>query len=173
MSTSRTLQYSKAFPPKKDQDGKYLCRWCDKVLTGRATSFCSTACTDEALIRCWPSHARKLVFKRDKGVCGACGLDTVKAETIIKAHAKEVHGPMVPCWGNNMRQMRGSEAVEMFLNLKRGNRRTLWEANHILPVIEGGGACGLDNFETLCLWCHRDHTKELRARMRQAKKVSR
>lgn len=29
-----------------------------------------------------------------------------------------------------------------------------WQADHIIPVIDGGGACGLDNFQTLCTSCH-------------------
>jgi 5-methylcytosine-specific restriction enzyme A len=40
-----------------------------------------------------------------------------------------------------------------------------WEADHILPVIEGGGHCGLDNLRTLCVPCHRQVTRELRARI--------
>lgn len=31
-----------------------------------------------------------------------------------------------------------------------------WEADHIIPVWKGGGACGLDNFQTLCKNCHRE-----------------
>lgn len=33
-----------------------------------------------------------------------------------------------------------------------------WEADHILPVFKGGGACGLDNFQTLCVKCHKIKT---------------
>jgi hypothetical protein len=36
-----------------------------------------------------------------------------------------------------------------------GTRRHLWDADHILPVAEGGGECGLTNMRTLCLLCHR------------------
>jgi 5-methylcytosine-specific restriction protein A len=43
----------------------------------------------------------------------------------------------------------------------------LWQADHIIPVIEGGGECGLDNYRTLCIPCHRRVTAELRARMKQ------
>ena len=47
-------------------------------------------------------------------------------------------------------------------------RRTLWDADHILPVAEGGGQCDLDNLRTLCLPCHREATRELRVRLRAA-----
>src|SRR5579875_601178 len=45
-------------------------------------------------------------------------------------------------------------------------RKTLWDADHIVPVAEGGGECDLSNMRTLCLKCHRAHTAELRARLR-------
>ena len=36
-----------------------------------------------------------------------------------------------------------------------GLRRKLWDADHILPVAQGGGECDLGNMRTLCLRCHR------------------
>lgn len=35
-----------------------------------------------------------------------------------------------------------------------------WQADHIIPVHKGGGACGLENFQTLCLDCHKEKTKK-------------
>ena len=43
-------------------------------------------------------------------------------------------------------------------------RRSLWDADHILPVCEGGGECDLENLRTLCLVCHQDATSALRRR---------
>ncbi len=48
-----------------------------------------------------------------------------------------------------------------------------WDADHIVPVIEGGGECGLDNLRTLCIPCHKKETAELRKRMAQQRKASR
>jgi 5-methylcytosine-specific restriction enzyme A len=48
-------------------------------------------------------------------------------------------------------------------------RKSLWDADHILPVAEGGGECDLDNIRTLCLRCHRSVTMQLRERIRRAK----
>lgn len=33
-------------------------------------------------------------------------------------------------------------------------RSTLWDADHIVPVADGGGECGLENYQTLCIQCH-------------------
>jgi hypothetical protein len=48
--------------------------------------------------------------------------------------------------------------------LKRLTRKTLWDADHRVPVSEGGGECDLDNLRTLCLICHRRETAVLRRR---------
>ncbi|MDE1177999.1 MAG: HNH endonuclease signature motif containing protein [Edaphobacter sp.] len=53
--------------------------------------------------------------------------------------------------------------------LKTCIRRTLWEADHIVPVVEGGGECDLENIQTLCLRCHRKATQSLRERRRSLK----
>ena len=35
-----------------------------------------------------------------------------------------------------------------------------WQAHHVRPVSLGGGGCGLDNFATLCLKCHKEVHKK-------------
>ena len=45
-----------------------------------------------------------------------------------------------------------------------------WEADHIVPVVEGGGQCGMENYRTLCVRCHWKVTRELRARLSSKKK---
>ena len=37
----------------------------------------------------------------------------------------------------------------------------LWDADHELPVVKGGGMCGLENIRTLCIKCHKQITAEL------------
>ncbi len=53
--------------------------------------------------------------------------------------------------------------------LSRLGRKSLWDADHIVPVIEGGGECDLDNLRTLCVHCHRVVTAALRARRQAAR----
>ncbi|PSR54116.1 hypothetical protein AHMF7605_11600 [Adhaeribacter arboris] len=36
-----------------------------------------------------------------------------------------------------------------------------WQADHILPVSNGGGACGISNFQTLCQDCHKEKTNNM------------
>lgn len=57
--------------------------------------------------------------------------------------------------------------------LRTLNRRTLWDADHIVPVVEGGGECDLSNIRTLCLRCHREVTAALRIARRVARQEER
>lgn len=34
-----------------------------------------------------------------------------------------------------------------------------WQADHIKPVANGGGGCDLNNYQTLCMYCHKEKTK--------------
>ena len=38
--------------------------------------------------------------------------------------------------------------------------QNLWQADHISPVAEGGGGCGLENIQTLCSICHKAKTAD-------------
>ncbi|MBX7187469.1 MAG: HNH endonuclease [Vicinamibacteria bacterium] len=51
--------------------------------------------------------------------------------------------------------------------------RVLWDADHINPVVEGGGGCGLDNYRTLCVTCHRGETSTLATRRAEARRAQR
>jgi 5-methylcytosine-specific restriction enzyme A len=46
----------------------------------------------------------------------------------------------------------------------------LWQADHIKPVIEGGGECTLENLRTLCTACHKKATAELHGRLADQRK---
>lgn len=45
-----------------------------------------------------------------------------------------------------------------------------WQADHIIPVAEGGGGCGLDGYRTLCTPCHQVETNALRKRLAAKRK---
>jgi len=127
--------------------GRPLCRWCNlEVPAGRFT-FCSEWCVHEWRLRTDPGYLRDQVFLRDRGLCAACGVDTVAAWRDLKRSRGTHRLRLLEKWG-----------------LKKLNRKTLWDADHIVPVIEGGGECDLENIRTLCVACHREETKRLRAR---------
>jgi 5-methylcytosine-specific restriction endonuclease McrA len=45
-----------------------------------------------------------------------------------------------------------------------------FEMDHIVPVVEGGGLCGLDGYRTLCSPCHKLETKALAKRRAQQRR---
>jgi 5-methylcytosine-specific restriction enzyme A len=49
-------------------------------------------------------------------------------------------------------------------------KRPHWQADHIVPVSEGGGLCGLDGYRTLCDDCHKKETARLAARTAEARR---
>lgn len=127
-------------------NGRALCRWCQlEVPTGRFT-FCSEWCVEEWKLRSNPGHLRERVFERDRGVCAVCGLNCVAEFARI-------------------RRLRGSARIRARASWGITGRKSLWDADHIVPVAEGRGECDLQNMRTLCLKCHRSHTAALRHRL--------
>ncbi len=133
-------------------NGRGLCRWCSLEVPPRRFTFCSSFCVHEWKLRSQPAYLREHVFRRDQGRCAHCGVDTVAALRELKRSRGERQATLLKHWG-----------------LKKLQQRSLWEADHILPVVEGGGECDVDNIRTLCRDCHRVVTLELRERMRRAK----
>jgi len=133
-------------------NGLTLCRWCElEILNRRRRTFCSDYCVHQHRLRTDPGYLRDCVFARDRGVCGLCQADTVA----IYAALKRARGPARAA-GLSLYGMKSIHA-----------RRSLWDADHIVPVAEGGGQCDLDNLRTLCLPCHREVTAQLRLRLRK------
>lgn len=154
MSTSRAMTGGwvdrKAIP--RGPNGRGICRWCSlEVPRGRFT-FCSAYCVHEWKLRSQPAYLREMVLKRDHGVCSECGVDTIAAYRKLKFSRGSSRTSQLEHWG-----------------LRKRSRKSLWDADHIKPVAEGGGECDLDNVRTLCLRCHRSATQQLRARLRRAR----
>jgi 5-methylcytosine-specific restriction endonuclease McrA len=92
-----------------------------------------------------PRELRRLVRRRDRGHCAVCGLDTY-------ALRRRTHGRKP--WA----KLRERGFVR---------RRSLWELDHVVPLIDGGSHEPA-NLQTLCVPCHREKSGlENRARARQ------
>ena len=145
MTLPRTLPGGRA---KRQQlptgpNGLPLCRWCElEILAKRRRTFCSDYCVHQWRLRTDPGYLRDQVFARDHGICHLCQADTVA----IYAALKRARG--------NAR----IAGLSLYGMKSITSRRSLWDADHILPVAEGGGQCDLDNLRTLCLPCHREVT---------------
>ena len=85
-----------------------------------------------------PRELRRRVRKRDREICRACGLDT-------KALSRRVRG-----------KGRAAKLRELGFFSRR---RSLWELDHIVPLIQGGSH-DPSNLQTLCVPCHRKKSGE-------------
>jgi 5-methylcytosine-specific restriction enzyme A len=133
-------------------NGRGLCRWCSLEVPSRRFTFCSDYCVHEWKLRSQPAYLREHILRRDRGVCAHCGVNTLAELLRLKRARGDRRSALMQHWG-----------------LRTRMRKSLWDADHILPVSEGGGECDLDNIRTLCLRCHRRVTAQLRERVRRAK----
>lgn len=130
-----------------------LCRWCElEILAKRRRTFCSDYCVHQWRLRTDPGYLRDQVFARDRGICASCQADTIAIYNALK-------------------RARGNARIaglSLYGMKTITSRRSLWDADHIRPVAEGGGQCDLDNLRTLCLPCHREATARLRLRLKRS-----
>lgn len=148
---------------KRGPNGRILCRACGKETTPPRRTFCCEDCVTRWKVVNSPGFARKLVRKRDMGRCALCGLECLALKKAL-----------VRIWCDDKRnQTTRFKAVRRILGIPKSHYAydTLWHMDHILPVAEGGGSCGLDNLRTLCRWCHKGETRKLMARLREQRKA--
>ena len=149
-------------PRLKGPHGKALCKWCRREVSGHRRTWCSDECVHEYIIR--SGSPRFLVEQRDKGICSECGLDCLKLERVayyLRQRAKSR-------WSFSHRKKKQPKWSGTFRVKYPWADRHTWEADHKLPVVEGGGGCGMDNLRTLCIPCHRIETRNLSRRRADA-----
>lgn len=176
---SRTLKEAPFDQVRKEyrrNNGKDLviCRWCGGEVPPRRQTWCSDECVHEFRLRSDVGYARQKVLERDRGICSRCGHDATTTLRMIEEsqYFYALFG-LCKCAVVNRWSTGGSSFS--FLTDPRFQKRCpcpscqarplgRWEMNHILPVVEGGGCCAIDNLETLCMACHKTHTRELARR---------
>ena len=134
--------------------------------------FCGEPCA-AFRVKTRAGFARAELFKLERGVCQSCGLDcdALLARLLAEPSVPERVRALESARGPAPRRRVGPSASPpaRAAAIARAPRAgDLWQADHIVPVAEGGGECGLENFRTLCDGCHRRATSDLRARMRLA-----
>lgn len=167
MSTRRSEGWKKIV---YTEDHYALCKNdCGKACPSRRQLYCSAECRQEYAIKNFPAHARAFVLERDHGICAVCGLDTIALERRWrKARSDEsrfAYGRGTPGPGTELVDWRAEQKAYGV-----GLRISLWDMDHILSVVDGGGQTGLENLQTLCLPHHRAKTAELRQRLAQGRK---
>lgn len=141
--------------PKRE---KGFCRWCGNKCEGRRTRWCSDDCVESFdMLFNW-NRIRSEVLNRDNHTCQLCGskADNIRKSTILE---NEKHFKYF--------SSKSGRSFEYWLG--RSVHRSWLEVDHIVPVVEGGGCCGLDNLRTVCFICHRKETNKLKKRISRRK----
>lgn len=164
MSTRRVglsaWEWDKKYGIEYGPKGFRLCRLCKTETTYKRATLCSEACRTKWALMTDPGYARRLVAERDKGVCALCGLDTNMLSEHINAPGRVYS--QLPY--KDRPKSRAAHYGRYYGHPLTRDRISLWDADHIVPVVEGGGECDLDNLRTLCLWCHKNETAALAKR---------
>ena len=162
--------------PHRDQDGNVLCSCgCGRKPVPPRRTWYSEECVNSWKIRNDPAYVREQVYDRDKGVCESCGRDTEKLR-------RQYRRLWMATKGLSFRLIRNPSGT-MHCKIRHLSRwrergrwpdmsRSWWEADHIVEVVRGGGQCGLDNYQTLCVPCHKDKTARLARERAQQRKAA-
>lgn len=185
----------------KGPNGRNLCHCgCGReVVPPRRTAF-SDECVNAFKMHSDPATIRRIVQKRDRGICALCCVDTALRAKLIREHrrlwmwfARKVAEELF--WSGKLEMYLGFTDSEKRMSAYRKEaerakiefhdsylwacrwvendlRETFgethsghqWEADHIIPVVEGGGGCGPEGYRTLCIACHKKETAALAAR---------
>jgi len=128
--------------------GRALCRYCGQEVPPGRKTFCSGA---------------KATFVYRKGTYSVPGSGCVHEHCILSQpdYARRC------VWARDQGQC--ALCPKVASHRKASHE---WQADHIVPVIEGGGSCGLDNLRTLCTDCHRQATAKLAAKRALARRLA-
>jgi len=171
--TSRTLN----LPYPKDENGKPLCRWCRGAVLPPRTCWCSAKCVQDYEDRYDSKHQRRQVKKRDKGVCAMCSLDTTKFREELKRLYREawpqdsyIHQCLLEKAPLCLEYLAKHGMTLKDVKFTSRGMADFWQADHTVPVIEGGGGVHWNELRTLCSACHRKETKALAGRRAEQRK---
>lgn len=185
----------------KDPDGNVVCSCgCGRRPPKGRRYWFSQECVDQWKSRHDPQYQRVQLLKRDHGVCNACGRDMERAmrrmgdrfvllrrydpsERFWRAQARcgeaQAHvflRSLMKSWPalkQRLERLRKDRIHRMLLDQYPVHISvSWWQADHILPVAQGGARSGIDELQTLCHGCHTLKTKLDNERTRASRAAS-
>lgn len=172
---------------------KGTCTWCGEPVGKGRQTWCSEACVEAFRLRCDPAFIRGHIERTRPLVCAICGRDIAWLKS-LEPRAKKAwyaldYQPSRCRRGHlliNRRGRRNRRRQERWARLwnyalTRSIRSWMatrglagiWEADHVVPVVEGGGLAPPDGYRILCIPCHRAETAALAARRAAARRPKR
>ncbi|ORC88620.1 putative SNF2 DNA repair protein [Trypanosoma theileri] len=117
--------------------------------------FCGGSCREAFYIKRSGFAVRRSVREADKGICSCCQVDCETLCALVAvATTRKDRESIIDQMHPHMRHYPNlfNRIVE---HPVPGN---VWNADHILPVSQGGGEASMDNLQTLCVACHLEKT---------------
>ncbi|ELT88125.1 hypothetical protein CAPTEDRAFT_113875 [Capitella teleta] len=120
------------------------------------TRLCSVSCTEQYWLKSSREYGRKAVYDAEHGQCQLCGIEAHQFFTNLNMiHDRKKRAEMIQ--NSKFNQLHQRTKQKMVVDPQAGQ---FWQVDHILPVVDGGGQCDLDNLRTLCSVCHNKVTSD-------------
>ena len=152
---------SQSDTPSDQSASRRICCNCLKPSSCLLTSgTCSWKCHQELSSRVSGSAIRRQLFELEKGICTLCKRDM---HAVFQRFKRLQPSDRV----QELMRLHGFKvATSNSAILQNPVEGHFWQADHVLPVAEGGGECSLHNIRTLCTPCHQRETAKLQRRLK-------
>lgn len=140
-------------PALRGPEGRRLCKRCLAEVPKGRQFWCGQACVQAQLVARAPRHQ---VRRRDNGICASCAVDCLEVEREIRRATPE-----------RLAELR---AAGWRFEGGWSARYSQWEADHIVPLAEGG-SMEIENLRTLCVPCHKRETAALARRRAESRRA--
>jgi hypothetical protein len=143
--------------------------------------FCCRECYTAYLIETNQHVARDIVAEEERGICAICNVDTGELLQKLKVLSSSEDRWKLLKETGDFSELSEKVLLDIVNRPMAGKVRTtyanlsmppysavlqLWHADHIIPVVCGGGACSRENLRVLCVPCHLKETKKVKKRAR-------
>ena len=159
-------------------NGRRLCKMCGQEVPKGRQTWCGDDCVRAHETTSGGRRAILALIARDGGICARCGeAEIVETERWLRLYWRDLHWGVKHAWPGAQAAIDAIRQTfhDAGYSLPK-DRWTQWrslaEADHTVPLIEGGPNTPA-NMRLLCQPCHRQVTRELRARLAKAKRDAR
>eukprot|EP00930_Biecheleria_cincta_P023520 TRINITY_DN16982_c0_g1_i1.p1 TRINITY_DN16982_c0_g1~~TRINITY_DN16982_c0_g1_i1.p1 ORF type:complete len:1511 (-),score=233.62 TRINITY_DN16982_c0_g1_i1:373-4905(-) len=138
--------------PSKGPSGEEVTHKSD-IRNSEESLFCTGSCRARYFGKRSGGSLRRQLFELERGICQSCGID---CHSVFQSLLTASPGPRRHACLSEVAPRIASNPIlaSRILEAQRVTEGLLWQADHIVPVWEGGGMCGVENLQSLCVACH-------------------
>ena len=148
---------------------KHTRTWCGFATKRPRKTWCSDACVRsyQAIL---PKTCAYISYRRDRGICQLCGVDTIRLQSLFLKFRQRWATATTPEESAEWRAVFDTfcgHLRDLGFVVTHCQLKSMTEADHIRPVVEGGGLTGVENYRTLCVPCHKELSRQLNFKLRR------